>query len=142
MKPVNGQIIDNASQLSTLLDTQGKNLKFEQVKDCPEGDLVFTAKGSDGRTYSAQLEKRTLIVSIFDTPKEKVEKKAIEDRGAKLVQGEKVSGTNKDADKIQEPVKEGSQDKKQLDKIVAELDKPLLQKEDNNSKNKNTSTKK
>lgn len=148
MKPVNGQVIDDSSQLDSLLDTKGKNLKFKQQDDCPEGDMVFVAKGSDGRTYSAQLARKNLLVSIYDTPKEKVEKKAIEDRGAKLVQGEKVTGDNRDAEKIQEPVKENSKDKKQLDKLVAELDDPFLKKEqkenqekDKESKNKNTSKK-
>src|ERR1044072_3434594 len=142
MKPVNGQILDDSSKLGSLLDTKGKNLKFEQSKDV-DGDLVYFAKGSDGKTYSAQLQKRNLVVSVFETPKEKVEKKAIEDRGAKLVQGEKITGDKRDAEKLQEPVKEDSKDKKELDKIVAELDKPVLEKEEQKEqKNKNTSSKK
>ena len=130
MNPANGQIIDNVSKLDSLVDLKGKNLKFKQDKEV-EGDIVYIAKGSDGKNYSAQLEKKTLIVSIYDTPKEKVEKKAIEERSEKLVQGGKITGDlddAKDNEGIKEPKKENSKDKKDLDKIVNELDKPVLNK--------------
>ena len=95
MKPVNGQIVDNVSKLDTLEDLKGEALNFKQDKDV-DNDLLYTAKGSDGRTYSAQLTSQTLKISVYDTPKEKKEKKAIEERGEKLRQGEKVTGDLKD----------------------------------------------
>jgi hypothetical protein len=121
MKPVNGQIIDDISKLDNLEDMKGKKLKFKQ-DDEVGGDLCYTAKGSDGKTYSAQLEKRTLKVSLYDTPdsKEKVEKKAIEERGEKLVQGGKVSGGLEDAkdnEGIKEPQKESN--KKDLNTLLS-----------------------
>jgi hypothetical protein len=96
MKPVNGQIIDDVSKLESLEDMNGESLNFKQDKDI-DNDLVYTAKGSDGKTYSAQLSSKTLIVSLYDTPKEKKEKKAIEERGEKIRQGGKVTGTLEDA---------------------------------------------
>lgn len=105
MKPVNGQIVDDVSRLDSLLDMNGKALKFKQDNDV-EDDLLYTAKGSDGKTYSAQLQKKSLIVGIYDTPQEKKEKQAIEERGAKLVQGEKVTGKLDDAKNSERHVKE------------------------------------
>lgn len=140
MNPVNGQVIDDSSKLESLLDTKGKNLKFKQQDDSPDGDLVYTAKGSDGRTYSAQLQKKNLVISVYDTPKENVEKKAIQQRGEKLRQGGKIEGDLKDAksEDQKEPKKENSRDKKELDDIVEKLDKPLLNKEkENREKDKN-----
>ena len=112
MKPVNGQIVDDVSKLDSPLDMNGKELKFKQDKDI-EDDLLYVAKGSDGKTYSAQLQKKTLIVALYDTPQEKKEKKAIEERSEKLVQGEKVTGKLDDADSKEddEPKKAAKKDK-------------------------------
>jgi len=113
MKPVNGQIIDDVSKLDSLLDTKGETLNFKQDKDV-DNDLVYTAKGSDGKTYSAQLQRKSLIVAVYETPKEdkKKEKKAIEERGAKLVQGEKVTGKLDDAKSSERNNKEPEKESK------------------------------
>ena len=89
MNPVNGQVIDDSSKLESLLDTKGKSLKFKKQSDedgTPDGDLIYVAKGSDGRTYSAQLARKNLVISVYDSPKEAKEKKAIEEKSVKLVQ--------------------------------------------------------
>jgi len=105
MKPVNGQIVDDVNKLGSLLDLNGKPLKFEQDKNVND-DLAYFAKGSDGKTYSAQLQRKAVIVGVFDTPEEKKDKQAIEERGAKLVQGEKVTGTKEDAKNTERHVRE------------------------------------
>ena len=112
MKPVNGQIVDDVSKLGSLLDMNGKPLKFEQNKDVTD-DVVYFAKGSDNKTYSAQLQKKSLIVGIYDTPEEKKEKKAIEERGEKIRQGEPITGKLNDADSAEkdEPEKEEGNNK-------------------------------
>ena len=118
MKPVNGQIVDNVSALDRLEDMNGETLNFKQDKDV-DNDLLYTAKGSDGKTYSATLSSKTLIVSLYDTPKEKKEKKAIEERGEKIRQGGKVTGTLKDSDYAEkdnkEPEKESNNKKDNKD---------------------------
>ena len=90
MNPVNGQVIDDSSKLESLLDTKGKSLKFKKQSadedGAPDGDLIYVAKGSDGRTYSAQLARKNLVISVYDSPKEAKEKKAIEEKSVKLVQ--------------------------------------------------------
>ena len=112
MKPVNGQIVDDVSKLGSLLDINGKPLKFEQNKEVTD-DVVYFAKGSDNKTYSAQLQKKSLIVGIYDTPEEKKEKKAIEERGEKIRQGEPITGKLNDADSAEkdEPEKEEGNNK-------------------------------
>ena len=112
MKPVNGQIVDNVSALDRLEDLKGEPLNFKQDKD---NDLVYTAKGSDGRTYSAQLTSPTLIISVYETPKEKKEKKAIEERGEKLRQGEKVTGKLDDAKSAEKDNKEPEKENNKKD---------------------------
>ena len=76
MKPVDGQIVGDSNELlNELEDLNGKKLKFkkdEEIKD----DLVFEAEGSDGKTYHAQLQKKSLIVSIYIKPP-KEEKKVL-----------------------------------------------------------------
>lgn len=91
MKPANGQVVSE-EKLGNLEDFNGKPIKFEKQEDGS-----FLAKGSDNKTYSAALQTKSLIVNIFDTPQEKKEKKAVDERGKKLVQGEKVTGNLSDA---------------------------------------------
>lgn len=130
MKPVDGQIVGDSNELlNELEDLNGKKLKFnkdEEIKD----DLVYEATGSDGKKYTAQLQKKSLIVTVFTPPKsdENKEKKAIEERGKMMRQqgvAAGVTGTKKDADKaqIKEPVKE--------------KEDSLKKESDNNKENKN-----
>lgn len=113
MNPVNGQVIDDSSKLESLLDTKGKSLKFKKQSadedGTPDGDLIYVAKGSDGRTYSAQLARKNLVISVYDSPKEAKEKKEIQEKSVKLVQHNNNNNNNKDKeDKEKEDKKEHS----------------------------------
>lgn len=111
MNPVNGQVIDDSSKLESLLDTKGKSLKFKKQSDedgTPDGDLIYVAKGSDGRTYSAQLARKNLVISVYDSPKEAKEKKEIQEKSVKLVQHNNNNNNKDKEDKEKEDKKEHS----------------------------------
>lgn len=119
MNPVEGQIIGDPSELNELTDTKGEKIQFERDNEIKD-DLVFKGTGSDGKIYSAQLQKKSLIVSVYSPPtqEEKTTERATEERGKKMRQGVPVTGTNKDVkgNDDKEAVKEGSKADKEQQK--------------------------
>lgn len=141
MKPVNGQIIDDASKLSLLLDTQGKNIKFEQDKSV-DGDLIYFGKGTDGRTYAAQLQDKRLIISVYETPKEKEEPEK-KKQSAVPKPAIKEEPTKKQSITVEEAAKKQQKQEQPAKKAAEFYYKPSYSsyKEENISKNKNTGKK-
>lgn len=106
LKPANGQVLNDIHEaLNAVVDLKGEKIDFKRNEDIKD-DLVYTGEGSDGKTYTIQLENKTVIVSVYATPKPEA--------------GKKINKSSKDT----------SNNKKDLDKVVEKLDKPLLDKKD------------
>lgn len=120
MAPVDGQILGDINEaLNAVVDLKGEKIDFKRNEDVKD-DLVYTGEGSDGKTYSLQLQKKSVLVSVYETPKpEEVGK---QNKGKKSASSESKS---KPA-----AAKEEGEKKQDLDEIVEKLDKPLLDNED------------
>lgn len=115
LNPVNGQVLNDIDEaLNAVVDLKGQKIDFKRNEDI-KNDIVYTGEGSDGKTYTVQLEKKTVIVSVFGTPKPEEEGKI---KSKKPSEGTKPKSKDKKKDEYD------------LDKVVDQLDKPILEKEE------------
>ena len=76
LNPVNGQIIGDINEaLEAVVDLKGEKIKFKRDEDV-DNDLVYIGEGSDGKTYSIKLQRKNVMVNVYETPKPSPLKKA------------------------------------------------------------------